>query len=777
MKISSNQLKKYIKNSEDIDFLKVWDLFTIRTAEVEGVEVKGEDLKDVVVAQITSCEQHPTKEKYHILKVSDGTQEYSILCGAPNVRVGLKAPLVKVGGMVSGITIEEKIIAKVLSQGMMCAGDELGITSNHEGILELPEDTPLGVDIRDVLPIRDIIVEIDNKSLTNRPDLWGHYGIAREVAAITKHELLPLDLAEIVNDKEDLKIVIKNPELCYRYCGLKIENITNNTTPIEMQIFLHYVGMRSIDLIVDLTNFVMLELGQPMHAFDSRVVKNIEVGLADKDAGYTTLDGVERELNENILMIKNADKYFGIAGIMGGLDSEILQDTTSIVLESATFDATSIRKSATALGLRTEASARYEKSLDPEMAIIAAKRFSYLLKEQNPEMKYASNLTDVYSKKYDKVTVTLKKKKLRTYIEKEIPETEIIGILESLGFNVTSDEENYLVDVPSYRATKDITMDADIIEEISRMYGYENMELIPLKLDLTLTEHENVYDKEYEIKKFLSSYDNLHEVHSYLWYDAEFLKENNIEKSGVSILNNKDKSLLRDDLALSLLPMVRNNFKNYDNFGLFELGTIVKDNENKRAIAVLLCDSINNVENTYRKAKGIVVDLFKKLKNTKVSFAHCKAENYYNELYNQTILVNNESIGSINVVSTKVVNTLAKKKCVVIVQIDADKFIAMEKENLLFKEISKYPTVDLDYTIITDKNVKYEKVEEITSSYNGENIISFFLVDIYKDKEKIKYTIRFNVGSNEKTLTQAELNMFKNGFIKHVKENGLEIVE
>lgn len=777
MKISSNQLKKYIKNSEDIDFLKVWDLFTIRTAEVEGVEVKGEDLKDVVVAQITSCEQHPTKEKYHILKVSDGSQEYSILCGAPNVRVGLKAPLVKVGGMVSGITIEEKTIAKVLSQGMMCAGDELGITSNHDGILELPEDTPLGVDIRDVLPIRDIIVEIDNKSLTNRPDLWGHYGIAREVAAITKHELLPLDLSEIVNDKEDLKISIKNPELCYRYCGLKIENITNNTTPIEMQIFLHYVGMRSIDLIVDLTNFVMLELGQPMHAFDSRVVKNIEVGLADKDTSYTTLDGVERELNENILMIKNADKYFGIAGIMGGLDSEILPDTTSIVLESATFDATSIRKSATALGLRTEASARYEKSLDPEMAIIAAKRFSYLLMAQNPEMKYASNLTDVYSKKYDKVTVTLKKNKLRTYIEKEIPETEIIGILEALGFNVTSDEENYFVDVPSYRATKDITMDADIIEEISRMYGYENMELIPLKLDLTLTEHENVYDKEYEIKKFLSSYDDLHEVHSYLWYDAEFLKENNIEKSGVSILNNKDKSLLRDDLALSLLPMVRNNFKNYDHFGLFELGTIVKDKENKRAIAVLLCDSINNIENTYRKAKGIVVDLFKKLKNTKVSFARCGAENYYNELYNQAILVNNESIGSINVVSTKVVNTLAKKKCVVIVQIDADKFIAMENKNLLFKEISKYPTVELDYTIITDMNVKYEKVEEITSSYNGENIISFSLVDIYKDKEKNKYTIRFNVGSAEKTLTQAELNMFKNGFIKHVKENGLEIVE
>ena len=777
MKISSNQLKKYIKNSEDIDFLKVWDLFTIRTAEVEDVEVKGEDLKDVVVAQITSCEQHPTKDKYHILKVTDGKEEYSILCGAPNVRVGLKAPLVKVGGVVSGITIEEKTIAKVLSQGMMCAGDELGITSNHEGILELPEDTPLGVDIRDVLPIRDIIVEIDNKSLTNRPDLWGHYGIAREVAAITKHELLPLDLIEVNNNKENLDIVIKNPELCYRYCGLKIENITNNITPIEMQIFLHYVGMRSIDLIVDLTNFVMLELGQPMHAFDGRVVKNIEVGLADKDSTYTTLDGVERKLNENILMIKNADNYFGIAGIMGGLDSEILSDTTTIVLESATFDATSIRKSATALGLRTEASARYEKSLDPEMAITAAKRFSYLLKLQNPNMEFASNLTDIYSKKYDQVNITLKKSKLRTYIEKEIPEDEIINILESLGFKIESKEDVYMITVPSYRATKDITMDADIIEEISRMYGYENMELIPLKLDLTLTEHENIYDKEYDIKKFLSGYKNMHEVHSYLWYDSEFLKENNIEKTGVSILNNKDKSLLRDDLALSLLPMVRDNFKNYESFGLFEIGTVVKDEENKRELAILLCDSISNVEYVYRKAKGIIADLLKKNKNVNVSFRHSKTEKYYNELYSQEILIGDNIIGAINLVDTKVTNGLAKKKCVITIRVDIDKLLEMPKETLVFKEISKYPTVNLDYTIIANKEAKYEEIEKIAKSYEAENIKDLMLLDIYKDKEKTKYTIRFTVGSNEKTLTQAELNMFKNEFIKHVKENGLDIME
>lgn len=776
MKISSNQIKKYIKNSEDIDFLHVWDIFTIRTAEVEGVEIKGQDLKDVVVAEIVTCENHPTKEKYHVLKVTDGKKEYSILCGAPNVRVGLKAPLVKVGGMVSGITIEEKKIAGVLSEGMLCAMDELGIGSDHAGILELPSDAVLGTDIHDLYPINDIVVEIDNKSLTNRPDLWGHYGIAREIAAITNHELLPLDVLEIENNQDNLDIVIKNPELCFRYCGLRIGNITNNVTPIDMQVFLHYVGMRSISLIVDLTNFLMLELGQPMHAFDGRVVKNIEVGLADKDSRYTTLDGVERILNENVLVIKNANKYFGIAGIMGGLDSEILNDTNEIVLESATFDATSIRKTATSLGLRTEASARYEKSLDPEMAILAAKRFAFLLKKENPELRIESNLTDIYLKKYPEVKITLKKAKLRKYIDKEIDNKVIINILTSLGFVVNEEDEAYIIDVPSYRATKDVTMDADIIEEISRMYGYENIELKPLKLDLTFKEYENVFGEEYEIKKLLASLNDFHEVNSYLWYDASFLKENNIEKSGVSILNNKDKSLLRDDLSLSLLPFVRENFKNYSSFNLFEIGTIIKNNENKRSLSILLCSSLDKIQENYKYAKEVIETLFKKLKNVSVNYEHIKNDSYYDEKYSLAIRVNDDTYGSINTISNKVMNSIAKKKSIVTVSIDIDKFLLLEKRILEFKEINKYPENELDYTIISDANIKYETIEKIINAFKDEYIVDKQLIDIYK-AEKVKYTIRFKVGSREKTLTQAELNMFKNNFIKYIKENALEIIE
>ena len=516
MLISCNKLKSYIKNSDKIDWLNIWDTFTIRTAEVEGVFEKGKDMKDVVVAEITECEQHPKKENYHILKVTDGTNTYDILCGAPNVRVGLKCALVKVGGMVSGFTITEKKIAGVLSQGMLCATDELGIGSDHSGILELPEDAVLGTDLKSMYPIEDIIVEIDNKSLTNRPDLWGHYGIAREVAAITGNELLPLETIEIPNDKEDLDIKIENPELCYRYTGLRIDNLKNNKTPMDMQIFLHYTGQRSISLMVDLTNYLMLELGQPMHAFDSNAVKSIVVGNAKDGDKFTTLDGTERTLSKDNLMIKNDNEYFAVAGVMGGLDSEILDTTDSIFLESATFNATSIRKTAISLGLRTEASARYEKSLDPNMTDLAIKRFVKLLKDENPELVIASNLTDVYPTKVEEIEVTLSKDLLKKYMGFVMEDKEVEKILTSLDFKVTSNENEYRVIVPTYRATKDISMGADIIEEIARIYGYENFEEKPLCLDLTFEEHENIYTMEYETKKFLADRYQLHEVHSYL---------------------------------------------------------------------------------------------------------------------------------------------------------------------------------------------------------------------------------------------------------------------
>ena len=774
MLISCNKLKSHIKNPKDIDWLNIWDTFTLRTAEVENVEVKGNSFDNVVVAEIKECTPHPDSDHMHVLKVDCGEPELiEVVCGAPNVKVGLKTAYVKVGGHIDGMEIKARPLRGILSNGMCCSGRELGISDNHEGILDLPTDWINGTDIKKYLPVEDIIVEIDNKSLTNRPDLWGHYGIAREICAITNHELLPLDILEITNDKKDLDIVIKDDNLCYRYTGLEIENIQNNKTPLEMQIFLYYVGMRSISLLVDLTNYLMMELGQPMHAFDARVVKNIEVGLANEGDTYTTLDGVERKLSSDTLMIKNKDKYFGIAGIMGGLDSEILPDTTSVFIESACFNAASIRRSAIKLGLRTEASARYEKSLDPNMTALAIKRLAYLLKLQNPDMIISSNLTDVYPRPLKEEQIILDKKTLAIYMGKTLEDELVTNILEKLGFKVKVETSYYDVTVPTFRATKDIKIKEDLIEEIARIYGLENFTAKPLKLNLTITEHETIYNEEYAVKSLLAEKFDMHEVHSYIWYDTDLLKTLNITKNNVKILGKESNNILRDDLSLSLMNITRENFKNYDQFKIFEIGTIIKNNENKRVLSIILADHEKNLANIYHDAKNIVKYLFKILKNQDVTFTNNVNEfSYYDKTLGKIINLDNQKIGVLNVLNKSCTNKLSKKKCIVTIDIDFDKYVNIPKKEILSQEISKYPEVQLDYTIILN-NQKYADLQAVLQTFSSKLIKNYHLVEVYENK----YLIRYTLGSNTKTLDQKDLQTFKERFINHIKNNGLNILE
>lgn len=778
MKISCNILKKHIKNSDDIDWLKVWDKFTIRTAEVEGIEIKGKNIDGLVIGQITKCEKHPESRKLHILTVDIGKEQLTVLCGAPNVALNQKVAFIKVGGHIGDITITKKEIAGIESCGMCCAEDELGISDDHQGIMILPDSWEIGKDLKYYIPeMDDIIVEIDNKSLTNRPDLWGHYGIAREIAAITKHELIPLELTKVNNNKQDLSISIKDSQKCYRYSGIKIGNIENNQTPLWMKIFLYYAGMRSISLIVDLTNYLMLELGQPMHAFDARVVKNIEVGCAKDNDTFKTLDGVERKLTKDNLMIKNGNEYFGIAGVMGGLDSEILSDTKDLVLESANFEASNIRKTATALGLRTEASARYEKSLDPNLTITAIERFINLLQKENPNLEILSNLTDIYPNPLKPIKIKLYKQTINKYMDNPISDETIEEILKSLQFKLVAKKEYYEVEVPTFRATKDVSIEADLIEEIARMYGYENFVTEPLKLDLTFKEHENIYDNEYEVKRYLATKYNLNEVHSYIWYKSSLLKELNINKENVKLIAKSEDNILRDDLALSLLEMAKNNFKYQNSINIFEIGTEIKNNEDCRSLSIILGNEESQVELMYNKAKEIVYSLLKDLKNHEVTFTKSESYEYYISDYSLDINVSNTSIGQINIVHPKVVNQLSKKKAIVTINIDFKKYLAIPTNVIEYQEISKYPEVQLDYTIITGKENKYSELFTIINEFKSIIIKNYQLIDIYEDNYEKKYNIRYTIGANDRTLSQEDLADFKEKFIKHIKKNGFEIIE
>lgn len=775
MLISCNKLKTYIKDSEKIDWLKVWDKFTIRTAEVENVKEVGDKFDGVVIAQIVECIPHPDSDHMHILKVNYGASEpIQVVCGAYNVRVGLKTAYIKVGGHIDGIEIKAKPLRGILSNGMCCSMRELGIGDDHDGIIELPDDVVVGTDIKDYLPVKDIIVEIDNKSLTNRPDLWGHYGIAREIATITHTEMLPLEMEEIKNDKEDLDIKINNPELCYRYTGLKIDNIKNNKSPLELQIFLYYTGMRSISLIVDLTNYLMLELGQPMHAFDSRVVKNIEVGLANNKDLFTTLDGVERKLSSENLMIKNNNEYFAIAGVMGGKNSEILSDTTSIFLESATFNAGSVRKTANFLGLRTDASARYEKSLDPNMTDKAIKRLVYLLRKEKPDIQIASNLTDVYPNVLNEVNITLHKDLLSKYMGTTLSDESVINTLESLGFKVENTDYSYEVVVPTFRHSKDINIEEDLIEEIARIYGLENFTPKPLKLDLTITEHEKTFNEEYEVKSLLATKYDMNEVNSYIWYDTNTLQTLGIKKDGVKLLGKSDNNILRDDLSFSLLNIVEENFKNFSEFSIFEIGTIIESNQNKRVLSIILCGKEKELEQLYNKAKTVTGYIFKALKHKEITLSNnVNEKEYYDKNLGKIINVDDIKIGTINVLDKIYTNKLSKKKAIVCTDIDFDKYAKLEKDIILEKVVSKYPSVELDYTIIMPTDKKYEDLKEVLKEFKSKLIERNELVSIYENK----YTIKYVLGSPYKTLEQKDLQTFKERFIAHLKENGYSINE
>ena len=564
MFLSMNWISDFVDLS-GLDKLELISKFSLSTAEVENeIFHKGADISGIVVAEIKSVENHPESKKLHLLKVDIGDGELvDVVCGAPNVRVGMKTAFAKLGATIGDITITPRSLAGYTSNGMCCSEKEIGISDSNDGIMEITDDLANGTDLKAVYEIEDIVFEVDNKSLTNRPDLWGHYGIAREFAAIAGRELKPLPSADLsaYNNlpKVDLKI---EDNLCYRYSCLQFEGISKHVSPVNMRIRLYYCGMRALNFLADLTNYLMLEMGQPMHAFDSRKVEKIRVKRFEKPFKFTTLDGVEREIDPETLMICNGDTPVAIAGIMGGLDSEIVESTTTLTLESATFDASSIRKSTVRLAHRTDASMRYEKSLDPEMTTLAVARFVNLLTQIDPEAVVVSALTEEYAFKYDDINLSFDKAFVNKYTGIKIPDSTIVKTLTALGFGVDYDNGSFKVSVPSWRRTKDVTMKADIIEEITRIYGYDNFDVNTAAVPLYPVRSAQEKSDEDRIKDILVKRYSMHELHSYIWAYHDEYKALGIEiENNVELINatNPNIKTIRKSIVPTQLCQVKYN--------------------------------------------------------------------------------------------------------------------------------------------------------------------------------------------------------------------------
>ena len=792
MFISMNWISEFTDLS-GIDLKELIGRFTLSTAEVEDIYELGRDIRDVVVGKIVEIKDHPNSKKLHLVKVDIGSEVVDCVCGAPNIFVGAVVPFAKLGGQVGELKIEEVKIAGVPSRGMCCSEKELGISEDHSGLMILEDNYPLGTDIKEFMQIEDTVFEVDNKSLTNRPDLWGHYGIAREISVLTKRPLKPLDVVDtsVFKDLSPIDVKVEDTDKTFRYSCIAVSNVKVKKSPINMRIRLTYCGMRPINLLADLTNYLMMELGQPMHAFDYGKVSKIRVKTFPEPIDFLTLDGVERKVDTNTLMICDDKEPICIAGIMGGELTEITEETDSVLLESANFDGTSVRRSAVRLGLRTDASSRYEKTLDPELTIPAIRRFIKLLTEIDPGVKVMSSLTDCYVKHYNTITINFDKAYVDKYTGIDISSDQIEETLTALGFILTRNGDSFTAIVPSWRATKDVTMKADIIEEITRIYGYDNFDVHSTKSLLLPVRQSDKRENEYRMKLMLAQRYAMNEVHSYIWYESKLNKEMGIvTEPNIRIINSvtAENDTIRSTIIPSLLGFIYKNADTYPEMGIFEIGRVADGlkedglaNERKRLGLVMASKKMSEKE-VYFKIKEIIEQLLLTAKNTVPSFAAKDTEgkpNYIHPVNCTSILLEGSEIGYFSVLNPRIRNNIDKKLNVVFAEIDLERMEQTAAEPLNYKEVSKYPGVTVDLSLLADKTMRYEAIEKAIQGYPCEYLLEYHLIDIFEDEkllpDKKSITIRFEFGSMDRTLEGQEINAMVEGLLQTLKEKGLEL--
>ena len=793
MLISLNWIKDYV-NLDGIEVDELVKRFGLSTAEVEGVEYKGKNIENVVVAEILSVENHPNSQKLHILKVDDGSgAPVQVVCGAPNVRVGLKTYFARVGGQVNGVKIGPAKLAGVDSFGMCCGGNELGIEADTSGIVELDSSLIVGTDIKDILPVEDVLIEVDNKSLTNRPDLWGHYGIAREFATIFKRELKPLELEDLnqYNNLKPLNIKVETKN-CFRYCGLTVENVINKVSPSLIKLRLNYCGMRDINLLADMTNYLMLEMGQPMHAFDNDVVKGITVIETTEPVEMETLEHEKHMIEKESMVICDDNRVpVAIAGVKGGLKSGISENTTKLLLESACFDCVSIRKTSRKIGLITDASQRYEKSLDPEMCRTAIERLVYLLRKAEPRINVTSSLTDVYNFHYPKHEIEIDTDFLYRRGGVKLSLNDVVDTLTRLGFEVEILDlvsETIKVKVPSYRGTKDVSIKEDLVEEIFRMYGYDNIKSAPMEMPLQPVDQIPTHTKEYEIKYALASIFNLNEVHSYVWNYEGYNKSVGIEEN--SVLRLMDSSLsgqsgMRSSLAPTLIKFADENKNKLDEFGIFEIGRVWDglDENNlaveKKKLAIVLASEKESEKTLYFRLKEIVEYISAQIMHISVDYSKNTENKLYHPVNSCSISSSEIVLGEMGILHPVIVKNIDKRKNFAVLELDVEKMLNAEKTKFKVQQTSKFQSVSVDYNFVADKTMPYATIEKALNEFRASYILEHSLKDIYINdevlKDKISYTINFVVTPKDRTLESSDIEKFSSRLIDHIKRIGVEL--
>jgi len=786
MKISYNWLNTYLP--EKIEPEKLSEILTSIGLEVEALEIfenfKG-GLKGLVVGEVISCEPHPNADKLKLTTVDINNGEpLQIVCGAPNVATRQKVIVAPVGTTIHPVNSNEVTmkIAKIRgieSFGMICAEDEIGLSSNHEGIVTLPAETKTGTKVADFFDVySDWIYEI---GLTpNRMDAMSHLGVAKDVCAWTSyhqnkivHAKLPFH-DKIDADKHDdgFEVIIENKQDCKRYSAVVIKNVKVEPSPVWLQNFLKAIGQRSINNIVDITNFVLHETGQPLHAFDADALSSKKVVIKNLTEGtvFKTLDEVERKLSSKDLMICNDDEPVCIAGVFGGVKSGVTANTKNIFLESAWFNPASIRATSLRYGLRTEAAVRFEKGVDISGTVKSLIRAAKLIKEIAGG-EISGDAIDIYPSPVEKKQITLKYDYLKKLSGKQYDHSAVKKIFSALEFDISEENEREIkVAAPLSKA--DISLPADLVEEVLRIDGLNNI-VIPSSITITPTIQENILHEELKekISQLLTGL-GFNEIVINSISNSKNYSENELSYS-VKLLNNlsADLDIMRPSMLETGLEILAYNInRKNNNLRFFELGKIYKQEQNKYQEIEKICFWITgkkqnqgwkhqNNDADFFTAKGVVAAL-------------CENINIQNLIYKEPqlsesgtfVLVENNTkkLGKILQVNNILLQKFNIKQPVIFAEMDADAILSASLKNeILYKEIPQFPVVERDLSIVMDKEISFENVASFLKKLKIKYLEDFNLFDIYEGEKlgngKKSFAINFRFLNKERTLTDSEV--------------------
>ena len=783
MNISFNWLSEFLKLDLKID--EVSNILTDIGLEVEGIidyqEIKG-NFEGLIVGEVIECSKHPNADRLKLTKVDVGSEILQIVCGAPNVDVNQKVVVATVGTTLYPLNGEKFKINKSkirgeVSQGMICAEDEIGLGSSHDGIIILDNKIKKGKKVSSIY--KNYNDKIINIGLTpNRSDAMSHFGVARDLRAALIHkevktELITPSVSSFhVNSRiHKVNVIVEDSSLCPRFMGVCIEDIKVKDSPKWLQNKLKAIGLSPLNNVVDITNYVLHEIGQPLHAYDLNKInsKSIEVKTLKEKTKFETLDGVIRDLSKDNLMICDKDIPMCIAGVFGGSEHGITDETTSIFLESAYFDPVSIRKTAKFHGLNTDASFRFERGICIDTVEYALKRASILICEIC-EGKVSSDIIDEFPNKPEEKSILLNFEKTNKLIGQEIPREEIKSILTSLDFKINNITETGVgITVPFYR--HDVTRECDVVEEVLRIYGYNEISLSN-KLSIPLNQ-ENL-NLSYKVENTISSLLiplGFNEIMNNSLTDN---KLNISDRKEINVLNSisSDISQLRTTLIDSSLKTLRFNLnrKNSNN-KFFEFGKIYEQLENKtlesRRLSITFSDDLlnqtwnNNSKNdNFYVLKNLVLNIFQKL-SIPISQKEIEHEGFSNTL---GLFYKKERIAIIGEINNDFKSVYSLKKRVFYSSLNIDMILKLLKlEFNKYKGLSKFPFVKRELNFLLDNQVKYNSIKKlILDKSNIKNLSSMTLSDVYEDKKlpesKKSYTLAFVLTNDSKTLSEKEIN-------------------